>query len=217
MLKHLRPMLVRCALLCIACAAAEPALAASAFGMHTGPKIIMAPRYVPSARSRFDLSRRLLQRDQLDGHHFRGESGLIGTGDAPVEVPVPVEGSETAPTSQPADALGYGAPRRPSPPVGPQIIILPDPPVAKGGVPGPRSAIRAAPAPLWRAERAPYRPAFEPRHFAHRYHPRPWYGRIEPSYERRFAFGPSPIALAPCEDAPHSPIYNTPCGVRPYQ
>ncbi|MFI5013182.1 MAG: hypothetical protein ACHQAY_12635, partial [Hyphomicrobiales bacterium] len=94
MLKHLRPMLVRSALLCVACGAAGPAMAASGFGMHPGPKIIMAPRYVPSAPSRSGLSRRPFQGDRLAAHRFRGRGGLIGVGDESGEepVPVPVEG-----------------------------------------------------------------------------------------------------------------------------
>ncbi|MFI5015588.1 MAG: hypothetical protein ACHQAY_24905, partial [Hyphomicrobiales bacterium] len=202
--------------------------------------------------SRSGLSRRPFQGDRLAAHRFRGRGGLIGVGDESGEepVPVPVEGGDAAPSSQPSGEFGYGRPQPPSPPVGPQIITLPDPPAGKG-VPPRRSAFRAAPAPLWRAGRAPYWSSPEPRHFAHRYHSGASYGGIEPSYGRSyepgyrssygrgygsrygrgyepgysyapsyepsFTYAPSPIALAPCEDAPTGPIYNTPCGVRPYQ
>jgi hypothetical protein len=244
MLEHLRPMLTRCVLLSFACVMAAPAVEASAAGMLARPKIITAPRFVPSAPGRGAFRGRELQRDQLAAHRFRGRRGGIGIGDGEgaYPVPVPVGGGDPSAGSSPAEgsppeAFDAGYRAGPFYGEGPQIITLPDAPTRRSGVAHPGARLRAMRRPEWREEGRPPWAAPSPRQYAYRHHPRPSYGSFSPRYaqERHYAqepryaqepsyayqpsysYEPWPMALAPCNEAPRAAIYNTPCGVRPYQ
>ncbi len=238
MLEHLRPMLTRCVLLSFACVMAPSAMAASAAGMLARPKIITAPRFVPSAPGRGAFRGRELQRDRLAAHRFRGRLGGIGIGDGEgaYPVPVPVGGGDPNAGSSPAaesppEAFDAGYRAGPFYGTGPQIITLPDAPARRLGVAHPRAHLRAMRRPELREEGSQRWAAPSQRHYAHRYHPRPSYGGFSPrygyepsyaqepsyAYQPSYAYEPWPMALAPCNEAPRAAIYNTPCGVRPYQ
>jgi len=218
MVKQLRPLLACSALLC-ALGFGAPAATAAAQPMRPAPRVIMAPHFIPAVPGRTGAKSRAF-RDAAFGRgvfarrRFRGQSGLIGVGGDGYPVPVQIGGGgEALPQAfpeqaYPADVGGYGPIARPPPNPGPQIIVLPDPPGARkltrsaqarfAGVPAPRWSARAN-APWIRLWRVAHRPV---RH--------PWYAGS-------YAYEPSPVALMPCTDAPTSVIYNTPCGVRPYE
>jgi hypothetical protein len=208
--------------------AALPAMAASAQGGFARPKIIMAPRFVPRAAAR--PGGHEFGRDRLAGRRFRDRRGGAGLddGEGAYPVPVPVGGGEppagSPPEAAPEDyGSGYRAPAPSG--LGPQIITLPDAPRGSVAARGAR-AFRAGHIASRRHEGArSFAPAFGP--YAHRYHRRPAFGFGErygyrrsysyaPAYWPSSAYDPSPVALAPCCDAAYAPIYNTPCGVRPY-
>ncbi|SDR51939.1 hypothetical protein SAMN05444161_5148 [Rhizobiales bacterium GAS191] len=235
MLRQFRPLLMRCALAC-AGLAAMPAMAAPPFGAHPGPRVIMAPRYVPNIPRQFRPARQAVRQDhfdkRFDRRRLRDRSLLIGVDSGVNEVPVPagIDAGEPPqiypPQAYPPQAYpqdiefenGYGA--RPPANVGPQIITLPDAPRGRGrGLPGSDlrgSDLRqAAPAPSWRSATAPPLRQWRAPRFVHQRRALPWYEQGQPSYDYR----PSPVALAPCGEGSSSynmPIYNTPCGVRPY-
>jgi hypothetical protein len=234
MLGQLRPMLTRCVFISFACATALPALAAQVgHGPFMRPKIITAPRFVPQPVPGARIGDRDFDRDRSGAHRFRDRRGGLGidygSGAYPVPVPVQVPtGGEAPAASEPQGGYQpdqyedqyrdqYRAGR--TFPSGPQILILPDPPARRGAPVHPRRG--------YRSERESWRDAGEteyrspPHHHAYRYRARRghYYGceRYSHGYAPSYIYQPSPVALAPCEDAPHAPIYNTPCGVRPYQ
>jgi hypothetical protein len=222
MLGHLRPTLTRCVLVSFA-VLALPALAQAASGGFAPPRVIMAPRFVPRPAVRAPLrSQSFLRRDELREHRFfrrRGTLGLDG-GAYPYPVPVPGGGSAQPPAdgSPPPDAYpggyggGYRAPSQTS--SGPQILVLPDPPAGRRGAGRPAGGYRPEPSATRSADRgAP----LAPRPSARRWHERPSYAAAAPRriYWPSYAYVPS--RLAPCSEDAYAPIYNTPCGLRPYE
>jgi hypothetical protein len=230
MLRQFRPLLMRCALACLVGVSAAPAMAAGGGGVHAGPRVVMSPSYVRNAvPGRFGVRRQVIRPEQtvrpgqiarpgqFDGRlgqrRFRSRFPWVGGAGVAGEVPVPVgsDAGEPIPANSPAmdNDAGFGA--YPQAPVGPQIIILPDAPTKRGGNLR-RSAVRhdlLVPSP-WRAATMP---VFPRRRALARHRATPWLDVAGPSYDE----APSSIALAPCPDSPHTPIYNTPCGVRPYE
>jgi hypothetical protein len=207
--RRLRPMLTRKALLCLACAAVMPATAVLAGSPQPTP--VTSTRDASSVAARFRPSHHLPRRERFVRRHFRapeviGFDGLVGE----VPVPAPFEGDEAPWNDRPL----FGFENRPSPRprfgVGPQIIILPDPLPGGRRVSHFEESSRAAPVPLWKGEVTPRRST--PQVFAHRYRQSPWCVRA-PGYGDELLA----IALSPCDEAPHAAIYNTPCGVRPYE
>ena len=225
MVRQLRPVLMRCALIGLAGLVSSPAIAAMAargFGGHAAPRVIMAPRIVRNAPLRNTPIGRNARHEFLDRHRFHRDGSFIGDGtiDA-VPVPVRVEGgaTEAYPSEPPivefGEGGGYGG-RRPANP-GPQIIELPDAPKRGASRAAAPEAARRAPA--WpgrdRMSRANAFDAAAPHHYGrplHRHHGFGWYRPAWPVHRE-----PSPIALAPCNDGAFGPIYNTPCGAHPYE
>ena len=214
MLGHLRPTLTRCVLVSFA-ALALPALAQARPGGFVAPRIIMAPRFVPRPAVRPPFrSPSVLGRDELREHRFVRRRGLLGFdgGAYPYPYPVPVPGGSPGGGSPPPDAYpdGYGGGYRAPSQTGsaPQILILPDPPA------GRRGTARSARSGADRGASFASRPAT--RHW----HEHPAYGAYAAATPRRvywpsYAYVPSP--LAPCDYAAPGAIYNTPCGLRPYE
>jgi hypothetical protein len=238
MLRQFRPLLARCALVCLVGVAAAPAMAAG-FGMHAGPRVVMSPSYVRNAApGRFGVRRqvirpgqttrpsqiarpeRIVRQGQFDGQvgprRFRGRLPWLGGVGGVGEVPAPygIDASEPLPANPPAADYDNGFGAYPQVPVGPQIIVLPD---ARGNRGGSlrRRAIRddRVASPSWRSAAAPAFPQWRAPRFARHRTARAWYEPAGPSY----GYEPSPVALAPCTDGTHEAIYNTPCGVRPYE
>jgi hypothetical protein len=153
---------------------------------------------------------------QLGRRRFRGRFPWLGGAGGVIGVPVPVgiDANQPLPDNPPAIDYDNGFGAYPQMPVAPQIIVLPDAPTNRGGSLR-RSAFRrdqAAP-PSWRSTTMPVLPQRWAPHFAHHRVARRWYDAAGPSC----GYAPSPIALAPCTDGTHEAIYNTPCGVRPYE
>jgi hypothetical protein len=148
-------------------------------------------------------------------HRFIRRRGVLGYDngayDNPYPVPVPGYGGEPPAGGSPPDSYpsgyygGYRAP--PATPSGPQIIVLPD--VKRGTAP---TAKRARVATV--AQPAPHPTAHRLRRRASH---RPYSVAVPPrAYWPSYAYVPYPM-LSPCTDPPHWAIYNTPCGVRPYE
>jgi hypothetical protein len=154
-----------------------------------------------------------MRRQRIVRRHFRGPR-VIGVDGGAVAVPVPIQVPQESDEIYPPEPSfgGFGYRPFPPPPVvaPPQIITLPDlHPGARRVV--PREAIPRAPIVHWRVAEV-HRRAAKHRVIAYRIVAWPVAYVCWP-----YAGALVPIAFAPCDDPPHSAIYNTPCGVRPYE
>ena len=181
-------------------------------------EIALATRNPSAGLGQFHALHHQMRRERVVRRHFRGpraigvENGAIGV---PVPVPVPQENEDIYPLEPSFGGSGY----RPFPPpplaAPPQIITLPTP-----KTPTPKTAARnlvrrapSSPAPIRRRNVVEVRrraPMFD----VIAYRPFAW--------PLAYTCGPYavafvPIGFSPCDDPPHSAIYNTPCGVRPYE
>jgi hypothetical protein len=174
-------------------------------------EVVVASRNSSAGVGQFHALHHQMRRERVVRRHFRGprvigiENGVVG-----VPVPVPQESDEAYPLEPSFGGYGY----RPFPPpplvAPPQIITLPTPRTAVRNV-VPRAP--SSPTPIRRGKvvvvrrRAASLDVMAYRPFA---------------WPLAYACGPYavafvPIGFSPCDDPPHSAIYNTPCGVRPYE
>jgi hypothetical protein len=219
MLGHLRATLTGSVLFSAAFVASPPSIGTAVAAGFSSPRVVMAPRLAPRLPARPLIGPHGLRRGAFlrRFHARRPVLGIDpGVGAYPVPVPVPTGGGDPQAGGVPAgDAPAYpgdyrGGYRAPAAtPSGPQIIVLPDPPRRRGRSEAPeRRSERIAPV---------YAPsAHLPARLAHRRH-RWSYAGFAPRYAYpSYAYEPSPVALVPCTDAVHAPIYNTPCGLGPF-
>jgi hypothetical protein len=176
-------------------------------------EMVLATRNPSAGLGQFHALHHQMRRERVVRRHFRGpraigvENGAVGV---PVPVPVPQENDEVYPLEPSFGGFGY----RPFPPpplvAPPQIITLPTPKTAV------RNVVRRAPsspAPFRHRKVAVVRRR-APKFDVIAYRPFVW--------PLAYTCGPYavafvPIGFSPCDDPPHSAIYNTPCGVRPYE
>jgi hypothetical protein len=177
----------------------------------SSPRLVMASRDGSAALGAFRSPGHLIRRERVVRHRFRGPRiiGIDGSSVAiPVPGPVPQE-EEVYPIEPSFGGFGY----RPMPPpaviVAPQIITLPT----------SRAIVR-------KIERHEARSS-APNHRTHLIVVRRHVSKFDVMAWRPFAWpvaytcgpyavGIVPIGFSPCDDQPHSAIYNTPCGTRPY-
>ena len=211
MLKRACGKLTLVALLGMTYAVAISVKHASADVLRTRQTIVTASRNVSPARDGFRPFHHVFRRERAARRHFHGPRA-IGIDGGAVAIPVPeTEGEQPYPIEQPFDGFDYRPWRGPPVSVGPQIITLPDPLPGERRAPRVGTVPRAASAgPRFHAAREP---SPRPRVIAFRY-PSPYRRPVcWPGYTEEFVA----IALPPCDDPPHSAIYNTPCGVRPFE
>jgi len=175
--------------------------------------MVVAARDASAWLGAFRSSRHVMRHERVVRRHFHGPR-IIGIDEGasavPFPIPVPQETDEGYPLEPSFGGFGY----RPMPPpaviVAPQIIILPT----------AKAAVRK----IERHEARFAAPIRRRRIVVVRGHPR----RLDVMAWRPFvwplayiygpyAVGIVPIGFSPCDDQPHTAIYNTPCGVRPYQ
>jgi hypothetical protein len=192
MLRRLHVKLTHSVLLGAVCAVTF-VMNVSAGGLSARPGAGMRQGLTASTGQRSRHTHRIFRRNRFVRRHFFGPAvnGLAnGSSGYPAPAPVDSEGS-----------FGYG----------PQIITLPDQPPTREEFSRSQANSRVEPAPLPRAFGKPSSVKGRPRDFAYHHYRRPWFDS-RPAYAGQL----SAIAFTPCNDAPFGPIYNTPCGVRPF-
>lgn len=177
-------------------------------------ELILASHNPSAGLGEFHPLHRQMRRERVVRRHFRGprvigvENGAVGV---PVPIQVPQEDEDIYPVVPPYGGFGY----RPFPPppmvAPPQIITLPN--------------VHSGPRKIMPREATPHAP------LVHRkvvvIHRRSTARRHVTAYRiftwpLAYACWPYtgalvPITFWPCDDPPHSVIYNTPCGVRPFE
>jgi hypothetical protein len=176
-------------------------------------ELVLASRDPSAGLDQFYGLHRQIRRERVVRRRFRGPR-VIGVDGGAVAVPVPIPISQENEEVYPAEPSfgGFGYRPYPPPPVvaPPRIITLPD------IHPGTRKAAAR--------EVTPHAPIVHRR--VAEVHRR--IARRHASAFRLFAWPVAsvcwpyagalvPVTFAPCDDPPHSAIYNTPCGVRPFE
>ena len=212
MLKRACGKLTLVALLGMTCAIAISVKHASADVLRTRQTIVTASRNVSPARDGFRPFHHVFRRERAARRHFHGPR-VIGIDGGAVAIPVPeTEGEQPYPIEQPFAGVRLSPLARPA---GQRWAAndptLPDPLPGERRAPRVGTVSRAASAgPRVHAAREA---SPRPRVIAYRY-PSPYRRPVcWPGYTEEFVA----IALPPCDDPPHSAIYNTPCGVRPFE
>jgi len=197
-----------------ALAAAAVLQRAHAETSHAVQAFVLASRNPSSGLGEFHPLHRQMRHQRVVRRHFRGPRVIgVENGAAEVPVPVPLPQSDEEnfyPVAPPYGGFGY----RPYPPpplvAPPQIITLPN------MHSGPRKL-----SPAQATAHAPiiHRKVVEIHRRTTRYRVARY--RIF-TWPAAYAFWPYtgalvPITFAPCDDPAHSAIYNTPCGVRPFE
>jgi hypothetical protein len=201
MLRRLRSILMHMLLPSLVCAATVPAMDSAAAGFD-GRAVVAVPA---------GHGHRVFRRDRFARSHFRGPA-VIGIDDGAFGIASPQAQIQEEPSIE-LPSEGYDEIPSPDSSVqtGPQIITLPDPPRGGGG-----SKFEATPpvagVPSSTGEKTSMSVTRRPRSAIYHHRTRAWRRRW-PAYAHEF----SAIVFAPCGPAWYTVIYNTPCGIPPFE
>lgn len=177
----------------------------------SSPRLVMASHDASAALGAFRSPGRLIRRERVVRHRFRGPR-IIGIDGSSVAVPVPVQvpqEEEVYPIEPSFGGFGYRPMLPPAVIVAPQIITLPTSRTVMRKI--ERHEARSS-APVHRRHLVVVR-RHVPRSDVMAWRPFAW----PVAYTcGPYAVGIVPIGFSPCDDQPRSAIYNTPCGARPY-